>query len=118
MQRDFLLINDLEEELPNHELAQVSWTILLLISGLAVLNVTSMLNELLFGAALMVAGCCCTITQAKRSLNLMVKIMIAASFALGAALQKTGAAGFIANQILAVADGNAWLFLRCAIVWV
>jgi len=116
VQRDFLLINDLEEERPNHALAKVSWAILLLIVSLASFNVTSMLNASLFGAALMIASSCCNIAEARRSLDLMVIVTIAASFALGTALQKTGAASFIASQILAVADGNAWLLLALTYV--
>jgi di/tricarboxylate transporter len=118
VQRDFLLINDLDEERPNHALAKVSWAILLLIVGLATFNITSMLNASLLGAALMVASGCCTIAEARRSLDLMVIVTIAASFTLGAALQKTGAAGFIASQILAVADGDAWLLLALAYITV
>ncbi len=116
VQRDFLLINDLGEERPNHALAKVSWAILLLIVCLATFNVVSMLNAAMLGAALMIMSGCCSVSEARRSLDIMVIITIASGFALGAALQKTGAAHFIAEYILTLADGNAWLLLALTYV--
>ena len=109
--KDFLLINDLGEETPRHNRAWVSWIILVAIIGAATSGLTSMLNASLIGAALMLLTGCCTVNQAEKSLDLTVLITIAASFALGAALHKTGAAGIIANSIVAFSDGRPWLLL-------
>jgi di/tricarboxylate transporter len=38
-------------------------------------------------------------------------MVIAASFGIGAALQKTGAAAFIATSLISLAGGNPWLTL-------
>ncbi|MGR9046308.1 MAG: SLC13 family permease [Gammaproteobacteria bacterium] len=111
IQRDFLLINDLAESRPNHDRAKIAWILLLLVIVLATSGVTSMLNAALLGAGFMVITGCCSINEAQRSLDLTVLITIAASFALGNALQSSGAAGFLANRILAAADGNAWVLL-------
>ena len=70
-----------------------------------------MLNAALVGAGLMVITGCCSISEAKRSLDLTVLISIAASFALGNALQVSGAADFMARHILSIADGNPWVLL-------
>lgn len=118
VQKDFLLINDLEETRPNHQRAKLSWLLLLGVIAAATSGITSMLNAALTGAGLMVLTGCCSIAEARRSLDLTVLISIAASFALGNALQASGAAGFIAEHILAIADGNAWVLLGLTYVTV
>jgi di/tricarboxylate transporter len=70
-----------------------------------------MLNASLIGAGLMVMTRCCSVSQAEKSLDLTVIITIAASFALGTALQKTGAAGYIAENIISLSSGTPWLML-------
>ncbi|HEY9034344.1 MAG TPA: SLC13 family permease, partial [Pseudomonadales bacterium] len=114
--RDFLLINDLEAETPRHDKAYIAWGILALVVLLAGFGITSMLNASLLGAGLMLIGRCCSIGQAEKSLDLTVIITIAASFALGVALQKTGVADFLAQNIIALSGGRPWLML--ALVYV
>lgn len=109
--KDFLLINDLEAETPRHERAYLSWAILVTVVAAAGLGLTSMLNASLLGAGLMVITRCCSISQAEKSLDLTVIITIAASFALGVALQKTGAASFLAENIIDLSGGTPWLML-------
>lgn len=109
--KDFLLINDLDEEPPRHERAILSWVILVGIVVAAGFDIISMLNAALIGAGLMLITGCCTANQAEKSLDLTVIITIAASFALGAALQKTGVAGFLAASIIDFSGGIPWLTL-------
>ena len=109
--RDFLLINELDEERPNHSRAWLGWAILGGVVLLATTGLTDMLQAALIGAGAMIASRCLTLEEAKRSLDLTVIITIAASFALGAALQKTGAAGFLGQQLLEVGGANPWLLL-------
>jgi di/tricarboxylate transporter len=70
-----------------------------------------MLNAALLGAGLMVLTKCCSISQAEKSLDITVIITIAASFALGVALEKTGAASFLAENIIDLSGGTPWLML-------
>jgi di/tricarboxylate transporter len=109
--KDFLVVNDLDKETPRHEKALLSWGILLLAVGAAGLGLISMLNAALLAAGLMLATGCLTISQAEKSLDLPVLITIAASFALGAALQKTGVAGMLAESMVALSGGRPWLLL-------
>lgn len=109
--KDFLLINDLESEPPRHDRAYLAWAILFGVVGAAGLGIISMLNGALIGAILMLATGCCSISQAEKSLDFGVIITIAASFALGAALEKTGVAASIAHNIIALSDGKPWLML-------
>ncbi|PXX89743.1 SLC13 family permease [Marinobacter vulgaris] len=107
--KDFLLINDLETETPRHDRAYLSWGILLVLVGAAALGMLSMLNAALMGAALMVLSGCCSVGQAQKAVDVPVILTIAASFALGAALQETGAAAFLAEGILDVSSGHPLL---------
>ncbi|HNC68923.1 MAG TPA: SLC13 family permease [Pseudomonadales bacterium] len=109
--RDFLLMSVLEHELPDHSHAWISWGILVAIVALATSGVLSMLYAGLFGVAAMLATGCISTTEARRSLDLPVLVTIAASFALGNALEKTGAASFLGNGIVSLAGGNPWLLL-------
>jgi di/tricarboxylate transporter len=109
--RDFLLISELEEERPDHSRALLSWAILGGVVLLASFELITMLNAGLLGAGLMVATRCVTVAEAKRSLDLTVIITIAASFAIGNALQKTGAAQWLGEGILGIAGTNPILLL-------
>ncbi len=109
--KDFLLINDLETDRPRHERAYLSWGILLVLVGFAASGALSMLNAALLGAALMVLTGCCSVAQAQKAVDVPVMLTIAASFALGAALEETGAASFMAEGILSASSGHPLLTL-------
>jgi len=109
--RDFLVINKLDHEIPDHSRALTSWAILGGIVLLAAFNVTSMLNASLLGAALVLILRCISVTDARKSLDLPVLITIAASFALGNALEKTGAADFLGKNLVEFAGDDPWLLL-------
>lgn len=104
--KDFLLINDLETETPRHDRAYLSWAILLLLVGAAAAGLLSMLNAALMGAALMIMTGCCSVAQAQKAVDVPVILTIAASFALGSALEVTGASSYAAEAILAVSSGH------------
>ncbi|MCG8518000.1 MAG: SLC13 family permease [Pseudomonadales bacterium] len=107
--KDFLLINDLGTETPRHDRAYVSWGILVVLVGAAALGWLSMLNAALLGAGLMIATGCCSVGQAQKAVDVPVILTIASSFALGGALQVTGAAELVAAQILSVSAGHPLL---------
>ncbi len=107
--KDFLLINDLETETPRHDRAWLSWGILLVLVGAAAFGVLSMLNAALMGASLMILSGCCSVGQAQKAVDVPVVLTIAAAFALGAALEQTGAAEYVAEGILGVSNGHPLL---------
>ena len=109
--KDFLLINDLNTETPRHERAYIAWAILLTVIAAASFEVISMLNAALLGGGLMIITGCCSANQAERSLDLSVIITIASSFALGIALEKTGVAKYLAENIVNLSGGTPWLLL-------
>ncbi|MBB3062106.1 SLC13 family permease [Microbulbifer rhizosphaerae] len=109
--RDFLLVNELEEESPRHEKGYIAWGIMIAIVLAAASGLTSMLNAALLGAGAMLASGCCSVNQAQKSLDLTVILTIAASFALGVALQKTGVATVLAEGAISLSGGRPWLML-------
>jgi di/tricarboxylate transporter len=109
--RDFLLTTELDIEPPRHEKAWLSWGILLLLLVLVTTEVLSMLEGAMVGAGLMLAAGCCSVTQAGKSIDMGVLVTIAASLALGAALQVTGVAAVIAALITDTGIQSPWLLL-------
>ncbi|MGO1233291.1 MAG: SLC13 family permease [Marinobacter sp.] len=109
--KDFLLINDLDTEAPRHDRAWLSWGILLVLVGLAAFGVMSMLNAALVGAALVILTGCCSVGQAQKAVDVPVALTIAASFALGGALEQTGAASYLAEGVVGLSGGNVLLAL-------
>ncbi len=109
--RNFLLVNDTGQSRRDTGRARLAWTLVIAMIGLATSGLTSMLNAALLAAGAMIALRCCTVTEAKRSLDLTVLITIAASFALGAALQKTGAAAAMGSALFTLSGDHPWVLL-------
>ena len=109
--KDFLVVNDLEKEPPRHEKAAMAWIILGLAVVAAGAGVISMLNAALIAVGAMMLTGCLTVSQAEKSLDMPVLITIAASFALGTALEKTGVAAVLAQNMVALSGGRPWLLL-------
>ena len=109
--RDFLLVNDTGERRPDSSRAWIGWLVLIAMVGAATTGLLSMLNAALFGAGAMILTRCVNVADARRSLDLTVIVTIAASFALGAALKKTGAADAIGHAALGFAGDNPLLLL-------
>ena len=65
----------------------------------------------LVGAAGMVVTRCCTATVARRSVDLRVVGVIAASFAIGKGLYASGAASFLAHGLVSLAGDNPMTLL-------
>jgi di/tricarboxylate transporter len=94
------------------DLVQVAGTVIPPLAPLAAhVPQLSMLMAALLAAALMLITRCVSIESARKSIDWQILIAIAASFALGAALEKTGAAKMIASSTTELAGGNAWLAL-------
>ncbi|MDT8406283.1 MAG: SLC13 family permease [Methylococcales bacterium] len=111
VQRDFILINDQIQQNTASGKAGIAWVILALVIALAAMGVVKMLYAALAGAGLMIFSGCLSVGTARRSLDLNVLVTIAASFALGNAMLASGAANYIADNMLALANGQPWLLL-------
>jgi di/tricarboxylate transporter len=110
--RDFLLVSRMEDSTPpQHEKALIAVGILLAMVAVASFEWMSMLRAAMLAAGLMIFTRCISIRAARQSVDWEVLVAIAASFALGTALEKSGAAKMIAETTIALARGDAWLSL-------
>lgn len=110
--RDFFLVGAVENGvIRRHESAWISIVILLLMVLLAATNVLSIVTASLLAATAMVGFRCCTTTEARRSIDWSILIVIGATLGIGAAMEKSGAAESIADGLLNLAGGNPLLSL-------
>ena len=110
--RDFYLVSPVENSRPlRHDRAYLSLIILGAMVLTVSLGILSLLKASLLAAGLMIVTRCCTASEARNSINWQLFLIIAASFALGRALETTGAASAIATHLVQLGNGEAWLTL-------
>ncbi|KRT56037.1 SLC13 family permease [endosymbiont of Ridgeia piscesae] len=110
--QDWLLISPVGESHPlQHERAPLALGIVLLMVVLVGLGWLSMLKGALLAAGLMILTRCTRGQVARRSPDWQVLVVIATSFGIGAALQQSGAALFVAQGLMGLAGGEPWLAL-------
>ncbi len=99
--RDFLLVSELDGALPVS--SSKSWVVLA-IAGLmiaaAAFDVVPILQGSLVAALLLVGGRIITAAEARNAIDLDVLLLIAASFGIGAAIEKSGLAAIVADWIV------------------
>lgn len=71
----------------------------------------SMLSAALLAALVMICTGCCTVGEARSSVDLSVLIVIGAALGLGQAMDSSGAATLIVNGLSSVAGNQAWVQL-------
>src|SRR5690606_27077926 len=96
---------------PRHEKAWLALGILAAMVGVATFEVMSMLGAAMAAAAAMVVTRCCTGGEARRSLDWNVLLVIGAAFGIGAAMEASGAASFVASSLMSVAGATPWTAL-------
>lgn len=115
--RDFLLLKPLEGLATyRRDRGWVAWLILLGIVVTATFGILDTLTAALAGAGAMVVTRCCTGSEARRSIDLEVLIVIACAFALGEALDRTGAAGALAHAMLDLTGNHPFAVLAAVYV--
>jgi di/tricarboxylate transporter len=109
--RDFFLVSPIEDfQPPRHDRALIAIAILVGVVAAASFG-WPMLNAAMLGAGLMILFRCTTARAARRSVDWQVLLVIAASFGLGTALEKTGAARTIATTLISLSGGHPWVVL-------
>ena len=110
--KDFLLVSGLNDSTPPHfEKAPLA---LLILSGMVLASAFGLLSILeasLIAAGFMLATGCVSPAKARRYIDHNVLVVIAASFSLGAAMTKTGAATQIAEFLIPHSGLSPWLAL-------
>jgi di/tricarboxylate transporter len=105
--RDFYLVSKVQDSTPpRHDRA---WAALVVLLAMVVLFTAGWVN--IVTAAMLAAGAmillrCCTATVARQSIDWQVLIVIGASFGLGSALDKSGAAATIARNVVQLTSGH------------
>ncbi len=102
---DFLVLTESVQEIPNYKKAKISILIMLCAVLPAILNLIPIYISTLIGASLMVITGCLTMTEAHRSIEWKGIILIAGMLPLGAALDGTGTAQYLANVVVKVVGG-------------
>jgi di/tricarboxylate transporter len=109
---DFYLIGQVQNSTPvRHEKAWVALAVLAGMVAVAGLGWLSMLNAALLAAGLMILTRCCSATEARRSVDWGVLVVVAASFGISRAMQVSGAATAAAPVLLGLAGNHPWLAL-------
>jgi di/tricarboxylate transporter len=110
--RDFFLVNRLADSRPlRHDRGLVAIAILAGMVVAVTLEWLPMLQAAMLAAGLMLITGCVTGGLARSAVDWKVLVAIAASFGLGHALEKTGAAHFIAESMIRLAQGDPWVTL-------
>lgn len=99
--KDFMLVSMLEDSSPpNFKKTHLALGILALMVILSALEIVPILQAAWLAAGVMLLTRCMNAGLARRSIDFTVLTVIGASFALGEAVEKTGAARFIAETVM------------------
>lgn len=110
--RDFLLVSMIEDSTPRrHDRAPYALTILFGMIATASFGLLDMLQAAALAACLMVIFRCCTVTQARLSVNGPVLVIIACALGFERALDHSGAAQMTADFMMGIAGENPWSVL-------
>lgn len=99
-QTDAIVLSGSKKELPLPKKAPIAGIIFFLTVLLASTGVLSIAVASIMGAVLLVATGCLNIRQATRAIDRKILFLVGAMLALGTALQATGGAQFVAEQML------------------
>lgn len=109
---DFFLVSTVDQaSVRRHDRAWVGLGILLIMVTLAATETLNILTASLAAALAMIATRCCTMVEARRSIDWSVLLVIGAALGIGSALDTSGAAARIAHGLLQLAGDNPLLAL-------
>ncbi|SFR50916.1 Di-and tricarboxylate transporter [Marinobacter daqiaonensis] len=110
--RDFLLVSALNDSTPpDFSKAPMALGILLAMVAVSASGLLDILEAAFLAAGAMILSGCITASRARRSVDLPVLVVIAASFALGTAMSDTGAAQWVAGGLLQLGPFSPWVAL-------
>ncbi|GAB6907327.1 SLC13 family permease [Desulfosarcina cetonica] len=110
--QDFHLISQLEESAaPRYNKAILSCVVLVGMIFCATYFNIGMFRASAVAAAILLMTRCITFSQAYRSVDMQVLLVIIAAFGIGKAMEKTGAAEFIATQMVGLGGGSPKMVL-------
>ncbi len=105
--RDFFLVSQLEDSTPRrHQHARSALLILVSMVAVAATGLLSMLHASLLAAGAMLIARCTSTRAARESVEWSVLLVIGAAFGIGTAIEKSGLAALLIEQVLGVAGGH------------
>ena len=100
-QSDFYLVSQVERgEVRRHERSWLSLTVVLLMVVAAATGQVSILTSAMIACVAMIALRCCTSTEARRSVDWSLLVIIGSAIGIGAAMRSSGAATAIASGLM------------------
>ena len=110
--RDFYLVSRIEDSAPiRHNRAWIALGTLGAMILAVALGWLSMLHAAMLAAGAMIVSRCCTGTEARKSVDWQVLLVIGAALGIGSAIESSGAAAAIAGKLIGLAGGHPWLVL-------
>jgi di/tricarboxylate transporter len=107
--RDFLILTPLGQEPPDTRRAPLAAVIMLGVVVTVMLGYAPISISAVIGGTIMVLTGCLTMEQAYRSIDWRAIFLIAGMLPLGTAMQDTGAATYLADQVMALlGDAGPW----------
>lgn len=113
--KDLLLLEWSTEELHSGMKAKQAATILAIVVSLSALELVPIAISAFAGATAAILTGCLNIRQARRAIDSQVFLIVAASLALGAALQATGGASYVAHKLVGLTHGASPLVVMSAL---
>lgn len=108
---DVLVMEWSTEELPSRSQARLVNVIFASVIGLAVFEVLPIHLSAILGVITVLLTGCINLRQAMRALNAQIVFLVAAGLALSTALEATGGANFLAENLIGVMDGQHPVFI-------
>jgi di/tricarboxylate transporter len=108
----FFLVSGVENSQPvRHDRAWIAIAVLLGMVTAVTAGWFGLLTAALVAAGLMVVSQCCSLRQARQSVDWPLLVVIAASLGIGQAIESSGLAHTISTRIIGLAGGHPWLVL-------
>ena len=110
--RDFYLVSQLQDARPvNHDRAALAVGLLVLMIASVAFGLLSMMQAAMLAAAGMIATNCCSMTVARKAIDLQTILVIAAAIGLGKAMEVSGLAELLGTCMRLLAGTDASLML-------
>ena len=108
----FHLVSSVENSAPiRHDRAWIAIAILLVMIIVVASRTIDLLPASLIAACMMVASGCCSLGQARDSVDWSLLVVIASALGIAQAITMSGLANSVAGTLIAMAGGHPWLVL-------
>ena len=108
----FFLVSGVENSQPvRRDRARIAVAILAMMVIVASAGYLDLLTAALIAAGLMIATQCCSIGQARQSVDWSLLVVIAAALGIGRTIELSGLAAIMSQEIIGLASGEPWMVL-------